>query len=518
MAPQTQSGMNWQGYLHLAVERRWWIVLPTFVVWLGACIVAWLIPASYRSETQILVQPQQVPEQFVAPNIAPDMQQRLQTMTQQILSRTRLQTIINNLQLYSDVRGREVSDELLERMRKDIKIDAVSNPEHKGQLTSFKISYSAPSPELAQKVTSELSNLFIQENLRERTELAENTTAFLDSELSDARQKLELLEQRIREFKSSNLGELPGQTQSNLQILVGLQSSVQEESAALSRAEQQKMYLTSMLAQYPAPSSTETAADADVPPEMAKDLASMQSELAALKAKYTDSHPDVVRLKQKIAETERLLAGAKSGGKQARKLASKPEINPAVQLSSQLRATELEISSRKREIEQLKRKIDVYQARLNQTPVREQQLADLSRDYDQSRADYEALLKKKNQSELATNLEKQQQGQQFRILDPPSLPDKPDSPNRFRFSVLGLAAGLCLGCGLVFGFEFLRPLVRGRSDLDQALRGAVLVEVPVLLTPQEQHRITIGRWRDWVFLSGMALVVLAGNAFTWVKS
>jgi protein tyrosine kinase modulator len=518
MIPQTQASMNWQDYLHIVLERRWWIVLPTFVIWVGACVVAWLIPASYRSETQILVQPQQVPEQFVAPNITPDMQQRLQTMTQQILSRTRLQTIINTLQLYPDLRGREVSDDLLDRMRKDIKIDAMSNPEHKGQLTSFKISYSAPTPQLAQKVTSELSNLFIQENLRERKELAENTTAFLDSELKDARDKLDLLEKRIRDFKSSNLGELPGQTQSNLQILVGLQASLQEANAALSRAEQQKMYLTSMLTQYPQSTTDDKSDPNDVPPAMAQELANMQSELAALKAKYTESHPDVQRLKQKIAETEKMISASKSGGKGTRKLPARTDVNPAVQLSSQLRATELEISSRKKEIEQLRRQIDSYQARLNQTPVREQQLADLSRDYDQSRADYEALLKKKNQSELATNLEKQQQGQQFRILDPPSLPDKPDSPNRFRFSVMGLAAGLCLGFGLVFGFEFLRPLIRSRSDLEAAVKAAVLVEVPVLLTPMEQHRATTRRWRDWVFITAMALVVVAGNAYTWIKS
>ncbi len=506
----------WQDYVQIVLQRRWWIAIPTFFVWLGACVFAWWLPASYRSETQILVQPQQVPEQFVTPNIVPDMQQRLQTMTQQILSRTRLQTIISNLQLYPKLRGREVSDELLDRMRRDIKIDAVTNPEHRGQLTSFKISYSAPDPVLAQKVTTELSQLFIQENIRARTELAENTTAFLESELTEARAKLEQQENKIRDFKSSNLGELPGQTQSNLQILVGLQSNMQETNAALNRAEQQKLYLTSMLTQYQS-ASADPASNTPASP-LEQELSSMKSELASLKARYTDSHPDVQRLKQRIAETEKMLgAGGKGAGQAASKAFSRGEPSNVAQLTSQLRATELEISSRKKDIDQLRRRIDEYQARLNKTPVTEQQLADLSRDYEQSRADYEALLKKKNQSELATNLEKQQQGQQFRILDPPSLPEKPDSPDRFRYSIMGLGAGLCLGAGLAFGFEFLRPLVRSRKHLDQKLQSAVLVEIPLLLTPAEQRSNLARKWRDLAAMAAMFMIVLAGNAFTFIN-
>ena len=211
----------------------------------------------------ILVEQPTVPQQFVVPNIAGNLQDRLDSITQQILSRTRLLRIIDKLNLYGNERQGETPDELVDRMRKDIEIELVRSP-GRDELSSFNIYYSARDPQVAQRVTSELTNLFISENLESRQQQSESTTEFLSSQLEEARQALAEQEEKVREFKDKHLGELPGQVQSNLQILSGLQTQLQGEQDALDRAKQQTVYLDSLLTQYRAAQGTKTVNGAPV--------------------------------------------------------------------------------------------------------------------------------------------------------------------------------------------------------------------------------------------------------------
>lgn len=301
--------LSWPDYWQMARRRRWLLLLPVALCWSAVWGVCWFLPAVYRSETLILVEQQKVSEHYVVPNMAVGLQERLQSMTQQILSRTRLRRIIDELNLYAAERPRLGPDELVERMRKDIKIEIVETPGRPDELTAFKILYSGPDPKVSQTVTEHLATFFIDENIRSREKLSEETTSFLSNELQDARKHLEQQEQRVREFKGQYLGELPGQLQSNLQILSGVQARLQEANERLERAEQQRVYLKSLLAEYQSLSQQireGKKGEIATPPALDDEIDKLQRQLAVLRAQYTDEYPDVVKIRMQIAKSEQL--------------------------------------------------------------------------------------------------------------------------------------------------------------------------------------------------------------------
>ena len=241
---------SWEEYWEIAVRRRWWILLPLFFVWAAVWSASWFLPVTYQSESVILVEQQKVPDQYVVPNVTSNLQNRLQSLTEQILSRTRLQELINRLQLYPRRGSSLNSADAVEEMRNDIKIDLVSTPDHPGDYTAFKLRYSASSPELAQRVNAELTSLFIAENDKTQRQLSENTNDFLEAQLAEARANMAEQEAKVAAFKEKHLGELPSQLESNMQILAGLQSQLQGAQQTIDAARQQKLYLESLLQQY----------------------------------------------------------------------------------------------------------------------------------------------------------------------------------------------------------------------------------------------------------------------------
>jgi polysaccharide biosynthesis transport protein len=515
-------------YLLLACRRKWWLILPLFVTWALVMMAAWFVPPKYHSETVIIVEQQKIPEQYVVPNVAIDLQQRLQSMTQQILSRTRLLAIIDAFHLYKKDQKQSDPDPLVEQMRKDIKIDLVQAPGRPWELSAFKISYSAANPELAQQVTQKLSSLFIEENLRSRQQLSEDTTKFLENQLEEARQNLAAQEERLRDFKTRYLGELPEQLQTNIQILSGLQSRLQAATEALDKANQQKLYLESLLNQYKTLRSQLSVRRGDSavnPVSIDEDLEKLKAELAALSSRDTPRHPDVVRLKKQIADAENLKQQVNAEQKSAasdgtldavgrpRSLSDLQAISPMLQIDGQIKSNQLEIANRKQEISGREGKIDAYQAHLNLMPVREQQLAAITRDHEQSRTNYESLLNKKMQSEMATDLEKRQEGEQFRIIDPPNFPQKPYSPNRLKFSLFGLIAGIVLAVGLTAFIEATDERVNSEEDLLSVTPVPLLVAIPLLQTSAEQQTRT---WRYRVEWAVAALLIIAIPAITVV--
>src|SRR6266849_3730355 len=437
-------------YWAIARRRRWYILLPLFVAWAIAWVGSWLVPSTFQSEALILVEQQKVPEQYVVPNVTVSLQDRLQSMTQQILSRTRLQATIDRFHLYSSRRGLggllQLEDPV-EQMRKDVKIELVRSPGRPGELTAFRVHYSAASRELAQQANSELTSLFINENLRSQQQLSESTTSFLGNQLADARAKLEEQEAKVRAFKAKHLGDLPSQLVSNVEILSGLQTQLQNVERALDGAKQQNLYLESLLQEYQSTRVSLGIGDSTLtsPEALEKDLADLRHRLAADRSRYMDNHPDIVALEDKIVSTERLKkevedkiasnqktsktrTGLEAG---AAAVLDRGSPTPVMQIQSQLKANELEMQNYQGREKELQSQITAYHARLNSTPEREQELADVSRGYEESKANYNSLLQKQNQSQLATSLEQRQQGEQFRILDPPSLPVRPSAPNHF---------------------------------------------------------------------------------------
>ncbi len=531
------SGKDISAYWAIAVRRRWAILLPLFLCWAVVWTASWFIPSTYKSEALILVEQQKVPEQYVVPNVTVSLQDRLQSMTQQILSRTRLQATIDRFHLYQGRRGPNSlvpTGDPVEQMRKDIKIELVDSAARPGQLTAFKIDYSAGSPQLAQQINSELTSLFIEENLKLQQQLSESTTAFLQSQLVEARAKLEEQEAKVRAFKAVHFGDLPSQAETNVQILSGLQNQLQGTQRALDGAKQQKLYLESLQQQYQSAQANIGAEDSSTPsPQMlARELIDLRRQLEAARARLTEQHPDVIALKDKIANTEKLKKDLEA------EIAAQPEstratnavdpsmtaeaqrgsTTPMMQVQSQLKAVNLEIQNSEQHAKELESQISSYRTRLNLTPQTEQQLADVSRGYEESKANYNSLLQKQNQSQLATSLEQRQQGEQFRVLDPPSLPDRPAAPNHLLFSLGGLVVGLVLGLGLAALLEMTHVLVRQEKDLDGIVPARVLVGIPHLNAPGEDRFDAAFRWLEFGAATFMAVLILAGNFYAFYRS
>ena len=510
------------GDLWAVLRRRcWWIVLPIFLCWALVWTGSWFWPASYESEGLILIQQQKVPEQYVLPNVTQDVQDRVQSMSQQILSRTRLQATIDRFHLYPPSHGLTSlmqTGDRVEQMRKDIKIELVESENksgaHRGELTAFKIHYSARTPELAQQVNSELTSLFIDENLKAQQQLSESTTAFLDAQLADARAKLEEQEAKVRAFKAKHMGDLPSQLDSNVKILSGLQSQLETTERSLDAARQQKLYLESLQQQYQSVQGTD-----------------LRLELANLRAKYTDDYPDIIALKDKIAQADALkkqieteIASKKKSDGSAGSAVPPPSepgqrdsATPMMQIQSQLTANRLEIQNYEKRQKSLEAQIASYQARLNLTPETEQQLADISRGYDESKTNYNSLLQKQNQSQLATSLEQRQQGEQFSIIDPPSLPDKPSAPNHLLVSLGGLALGVVVGLCLCAFIELTDVRVRHEKDLDGLVPARVLVGIPHLGAPGEDRLAMQNRRMGIGIAVVMAVLIVAGNLYAFYK-
>jgi polysaccharide biosynthesis transport protein len=520
---------DWKKHWRVLCRRRWWLALPAFGVWMAVWALAWFLPAVYRSETVILLEQQKVPEQYVVPNISADLQDQLQNMTQQILGRARLLNIMQDLNLYPALRARVTGDEMVERMRKDIQVELVQAPNRSGNLTAFKVAYISNNPALAQKVTAQLTSLFINENLTTRQEQSKKTTQFLGAQLEDAGRGLAEQEAKVKEFKSQYLGQLPEQVQSNVQILAGLQAQLQQETDLLGRAKQQSVYFETMRTQWSSlettlsPSSTTGSL-----PALAQELARLRAQLADLSSHYTDRHPDVRKLNDQIAKIEKikqqmeaqLAAAPPSGATDTMAHPSSPAdvqaLSSRMEMESQIKANKVEIENRQRSIQDLQKRIGDYQARLNMTPVREQQLAGLTRDYEQSRKNYEQLQAKRDQSGMATDLEKQQQGEQFRVLDPPNLPQKPYAPKRLKLDLIGLVAGLLVGAFVLAGAEIVDDRIYSKEELAKIVSAPVLTEIPPLTTVAEEHQQVRAEWLQRAALAGMAVLTTAGFASTYL--
>ena len=519
---QQTGTLSLEHYLGIVRRRHLQFLLPLFLVWAAVWGASWVLPPKYQSTTLILVSQPTMPTEYVKPNVNEDMQDRLQSITQQILSRTRLLSIIDQYNLYSGKQHPVSPDDKVERMRKDINLELVRDGGN--QITAFNVSYLAPDPHTAQKVTGDLTNLFIHENLEVQQTESVDTTKFLESQLETARQALAQQEDKIRQFKALHPGEMPEQLQSNLQILSGLQAQLQSDEDSLGTAKQQGVYLQTLLDQSRAmQGSTKTSDGTSVGlPALNEELDKLKAQLADLSSHYTDRHPDVRKLKEQIAKTEKmrdqLLAAPKVKDPDATASTPDPSQNAATaNIQSQLHANQVEAASRERSITEIKAKIEDYQGRLNQEPIREQELADLTRGYEQSKENYDDLLKKKNGSSLATNMVIMQQGERFTVVDPPSLPAKPEFPNRLKFCGFGLALGIAFGAVVAGAFEMKDDRVHGEKELKALLPSMIIAEIPAIINDADQRRAQRGMWLGWAVAALVGVTILAGSAFSYLR-
>lgn len=510
-------------YLDMIRRRHVVFLVVLFAAWALIWGSSWILPARYKSSTLILVQEPTMPKNYVVPNVNDDLQDRLESITQQIMSRTRLLLIIDKFNLYSGTAKRPATaDDKVNRMRKDIDIDLVRD--NHDEITAFKISYVAAKPLVAQKVAGELTNLFIDANLRVQQEQSENTTKFIQTQLDAARQSLAEQEARVRDFENRHEGELPAQQATNLQILSGLQNQIQSEQDALSAAIQQRVYYQTLIDQYRTLQPGRVAG-ATGPTNIASlddDLDKMQAQLADLRSHYTDQWPDIQKLKRQIAQTEKTRAALTAELKN-RPAGQKPEeepvaTGPLLQLQSQMHANQTEIANREKAIAALRARIADYQARLNAEPASEQQMADLTRGYDQSKENYDDLLKKESQSQMATSMEEMQQGERFTMLDPPSYPAKPDFPNRLKMCGAGFVMGLMLAVAVVLVLEFMDDRLHSDKEIEKLLGMVVISEIPEIQSDSDVRRGKMKIAMGWALAAFVFAMILAGSAFSYLHA
>jgi len=508
-------------YLQLVMHRKWLIVGVWLLVSLATVVVSFRLPDVFTSETLILVDPQKVPEAYVKATVTGDVRNRLGTLSQQILSQTRLQTIIETLHLYPEERKKGLPrEDIITKMRSDISVRVVSDFGGAQDLQAFRISYSGPEPRLVAQVTNQIAQSFIDRNLEAREQQASGTTEFLTNQLEVARKNLEEQEAKLRDFKLKHIGEMPKQEPADLQILSQAQSQLQIEADALSRAEQQKSYLQSLMAQSaPVVDLDEgeqkgPGAKAEGPhPVKPSALAQARAQLAELLSRYGEQHPDVKRLKALIEEQEAKEAKtAPIATASAPTTDNTPPAKPATRsvvrhinpiLQSQLTAIEAEIGKHQLEQQRLAKVAAAYRSKLEAIPLREQEITELERDYEMSRVYYAKLREQQLSAQTATQMEFRQKGEQFKVLDPALPAEKPSQPNRWLINSVGSLAGLVLGLLLAVAKDLFSMSIISFEDMATAGGLAVLGVVPIIQT-QADLKVR----KRWMLLAATSVVVV----------
>ena len=456
-------------------RRRKWALLISAVLCTGVgYLVSLAWPKEYTSQTVILVQQPAVPESYVTDISSGDLKQRLTTLQEQILSRSRLETIINKFGLFPKDRGQVPMESLVARLQKKIVVTPVKPmaESNSTQLPGFVIRVSNRDPSLAQKLCNEVSSMFLSENLRVRHDQAQGTTVFLVQQLQDAKTKLDDQDAKLAAFKGRYIGSLPDDQQANMSILSGLNSQLDAATQALSRAQQDKAFAESMLAQQVASQSGEN-------PSEQKQLADLQSQLAAMQAKYTNDHPDVIRLKQNISDLKQKIAAdaASAPSSDNAKNAVVVDTPELQQLRAQVHQYDSILKEKAAQQRDIQRQINMYQGRMQLSPNVEEQYKQLTRDYQSALEFYNDLLKKRSDSEMQSEIS-QNENAEFRVLDPPNLPAGPSFPNPLYFTLGGLAAGLALGLALTVLTEVRDKTLRTEEDVEFFLQLPTLANIP----------------------------------------
>lgn len=479
-------------YLAILRRRIWWILLPTLIGPFLGYGVSLKLPSRYTSQTLVLVEEQKVPDTFVKPVLTDLLDQRLATMQEQILSRSRLQPIVERFGLFANQPKLSLDDKI-ELTRKATVIIPV-RPDFGGArpgIEGFYISFTAANAKLAQQVCGELTSMFMEENLRIRAQRAEGTNDFLGSQLDDAKRDLDQQDSKLAAFKRKYIGQLPGEDQGNLNMLTSLNSQLDADTQALSQLQQTRTYTEAMLStQLQSWQNLQASTGTSASPEtLDQQVAKDQAQLSELLSKYTETHPDVIRLKNDIEQIKNeIQKQAASPRPVAKDQKTGTEPAQVQQLRAQLASTEQAIHDKQKAQARIQEQIQLYQSRIQLSPVVEEQYKQLTRDHDTALEFYNDLLKKKNQSEMATDLEKRQQGEQFRVLDPPNLPEKPTFPKRSMFAAAGLGGGLALGLGFVVLLEFLKKSIRNEKDISFYLQLPTLAAIPDLKADQRKHK------------------------------
>lgn len=495
-----------------AVWARRRTVLWTFVIATAATVaVSTRLPNRFRGEALILAIPLQGGSADLRGNSGP-LKDRLPTVTQQILSRARLEHIVRELDLFAEDRRIESMQTVIDRMRRRIETPIVEGSQ------SFRVTYEAETPALALQVTERVAALFIDENSNDRAAQAHETRAFLDTELDDARRRLAEQEQRLEAYRQRFRAELPTRLQLNIQAVQSAQSQIHSLSELLTRDHDRRLFVARQLADLQSePSLSSASEELALSGPITAPLDAARAELRNLELRLTPQHPDVVRAKQRVADLE---VKARSDAAPAANGETRPQsltdsqiarLNKLKELKVELAALDQQIAAKVAQEAAHRREMQTYQARVDAAATREAELASLTRDYDALQNLYRTLAAKSEDAKIAESLERRQVGAQFKILDAPRRPDRPSGPNRVLINVAGALFGFGFGFALALLAEFRDRSVKVEADIHAVLNLPVLAQIPTMQSAGERRRHAF----RWVYSVVVAMVVAVCATALW---
>jgi len=523
-------------YVKAALERRfWYVVVPFFMISLAAIVYLIVTPRSYKAQTVILIEPQKVPGEYVSSTVTVDLSARLRTITQQIKSRTRLEGIINQYDLYGDILTDATMTDAVKAFRDNIDVNV------RGGHYAFEVSFQGKDQVKVRDVTNTLAHLFIESNLKLREAQATGTTKFLDRELERLQGDLRAKEEALRQFKEKYRGVLPENMNQNATMMAHLQKQLDSINATIEQTKDRKVLLDTQLknlermeAQFAsfevgAGDTLETTDQAGGTPEAwtSPEVEDLRAELKNLKTRYSDRHPDVIKLQARITrleeeqeapppddDGEELATEVDSSGVGASEGVSLFEAQKE-DMRAQVRLIARELDDLRQEKNKIKGEMETYRQRIEMGPKIEQMLTDLSRGYEGIRNNYNSLLQKKYKAKVSENLERAQQAEQFTVLDPAKLPDKPFKPQTRKILLLAFCLALGAGFGVAFLREYLDASFSSAKELEGTIQIPVLVSIPLITTDRDRRGILVKKIVSATAMVSMASILLYALYFLW---
>lgn len=532
----TRRPLDVEDYIDILRRHKGWIFGPAFAAMVVAVVVAYLWPDTFVSTAVIRVVPPQIPESLVMSNINSELSQRISSMWQTISSRNNLGSIITMHNLYPQERQRLPMDDVAEMMRREIKVGSVSSlARGDKEVSAFQISFSYDNRYTAQKVTQELVSRFMTENTRERTSQSVMTTAFLRDQVEAAKKELDAIEERLTAFQQTYQGRLPDQVQQNQLQLNMLEQRVSNANTALARVSQEKMLLESDLRTYrsqraamiPAPDQIVQKQQNEMLLAKEREIRQLETLMANLREQYKEAHPDVRRVNAQLGvarkQHEQMLkdedeAKAKAAAAPPSRRydplfeKEKSALDAAIErVEAQIKAKSLEADTYNKETANTERQIKNVQARIETTPVGQQQYADLIRERELANLKYEDLNKKRSSSAISEEVERRQQGETLEVLDQASLPLDPTEPKRLVIIGGGAMVGLIAGLLLSGAREAKDTSLKNLKDVRAYTQLPILGSVPLLENDQVVRRRKRLTWLAWLTACLVGICIMTGS-------
>jgi polysaccharide chain length determinant protein (PEP-CTERM system associated) len=469
-------------------RRRRWIAVPFVVLTTVAFVWVMSLSHNYRSVAMLQVLPESAANSLVRSAAQPTVGDRLSSIVQETLTRTRLEQIIRDLDLYPALRRSTVMEAVVKQMRADITFQT-----QMADRNVFELGYTSKSPQMALTVATRLTSLFLGENAKTRGQRAEATTEFVEAQLTAARAQLEDQERKVEAYQIRHAGELPSQLQSNIQELNNSQLQLRQLVESINRERDQRLFLQRQL-ELVGLFDESAASGSSIVPGLASlagegagsvstvdELETARAQLKALELRLTPEHPDVQRARRVVARLEQKATDGKADPSTPEASRSRTRQDLRVrQIQAQIDLSDRQIANRQDDERQLRARIAGYTSRIDKAPMRQSELVVLTRDYEDTKRLYSSLLQRQQEASMAANLERQEIGDRFRIIEPARLPEEPSGPSRRNYFLLSLLAALGLSLGLAAAVELRDTSLRTEDDITVSLRLPVLATIPVL--------------------------------------